>query len=552
MRWIVAPIAYLIRLALWLLAAALRLAVHRRVPRCVAIELTGDIPDRSEVDGWRHLFARAGALRISSIRELGRRLDLLALDPRVEGVVVKVESVGTSVARLLAVRAHLLRFRAAGRRVVAYVRAVDSREYLLACAASTLYIAPSGRLDLTGFAAGALAAGAALRRAGVGADFVRRGEHKTAPELFTHDQVSPAQRAALEGLLDDLHRTLVAAVAEGRGLTQEAARAAIDAGPYTATGAVEAGLCDGVADGEDLEKLLAPKGSKPERFGTFAGWRAARPFAEPPRLRWRPRPALAVVPVRGVIKVGDSTVVPGAFRLAGSDSLVGALRAAREDPSVRAVLLAIDSRGGSALASELVRRAVERCAAEKPVVACVDRIAASGGYLVAVPAHRLVAGPTAVLGSIGVFAGKFEISGLAAAFGIDAALVERGAHASMLSPLRPFSASERAALEREIDETYRDFVRAVARGRRLDEAAVAARAEGRIFSGRAALAQGLVDELGGFEDAVARACELAHLEPDPALRMFDPVQRSLNPLAALRPLGAEAVWAIALDAPSEI
>jgi protease IV len=544
-RFVVVGVANAFRLFAWFLRGVLRMAVHRKVPGWVAFEISGDPPDRVLSTGWRRFARRPGALRIASIQAFGEQLDSLAREPRISGIVVKIEALRASLAHIGALREHLARFRQSGKRVIAYVRAVDSREYMLAAAADSIYVAPAGRIDLTGFAADATVVGAALKRLGVHAEFVRRGEYKTAPEMFTHEAVSPAQRKTLEGLLDELYGALVQAVAQRRGRDEVSAKAAIDAGPYTAARAVEAKLADGIADGEDLERMTTPQGEKPNRLATYAGFLAAQPFRKPTLARMRRRSRLAVVPVRGVIKTGESASIPVmGSSFAGSDSVVRALRAARENRAMRGVLLYVDSRGGSALASELVHRAVERCAAEKPVVAYFDRVAASGGYMVAAPATRIVSSPTALVGSIGVFAGKFDASTLLDRLGVSSVTIQRGEHAAMLSPVRPMSEDERHLLDREIDEVYRDFLQIVSKGRKMSTDEVHRRAEGRVFSGRAAMEQGLVDELGNFESAVGRLSGLAKVEGEPALSILDFGQRSWNPIQSLRPLAGEIVWAM--------
>ncbi|MBI5546381.1 MAG: signal peptide peptidase SppA, partial [Deltaproteobacteria bacterium] len=201
-----------------------------------------------------------------------------------------------------------------------------------------------------------------------------------------------------------------------------------------------------------------------------------------------------------------------------------------EDESLRAVILVVDSRGGSALASELVRRAVRRLADKKPVVAFVDQVAASGGYMVAVAAHAIVATPTSIVGSIGVFGGKFEISGLLDKLGVGRAVLKQGRNAALESGFTPWTDDERAALDREIEQTYRDFLGAVGEGRKRPVEEIEPLAGGRIYTGRRAKELGLVDELGGFEAALAKAQSLAGVLAQPDVVA---IEAPSSPMAAL-------------------
>jgi len=247
------------------------------------------------------------------------------------------------------------------------------------------------------------------------------------------------------------------------------------------------------------------------------------------------------------------------MRAAGSDTVVASLRHAREDRSLKAIVLAIDSRGGSSLASELILRAVRRAADRKPVVAFVDHVAASGGYMAAVGASAVVAAPLSITGSIGVFGGKFEFSGLLDRLGVGRAVLRLGRNAALESGFEPMSEAERAALDREIEATYRDFLAAVAEGRGRPVGEIEPLAGGRVYTGRRALELGLVDELGGLDEAVARAAALAGLSRAPALVQVAQASRPLAGLSGVRglsqaleelgALGRERVFAFDASSP---
>jgi protease-4 len=240
--------------------------------------------------------------------------------------------------------------------------------------------------------------------------------------------------------------------------------------------------------------------------------RPLRRFPFPPLPR--PAPRLAVVPISRLIKPGPSVRWPGS-QMAGAESVAADLARAREDRRVRAVIVWVDSPGGAANASDLMWHAVRRCAAEKPTVAYVDRVAASGGYFAASGARRIVAAPSALVGSIGAFVGRFDATRLVARLGIRQQVILRGAHAGILEPAHPLGDGERAALDRSVAETYEEFLERVALGRGVDRAAIEAVAEGRVFVAADAPSV-LVDEVAGFPAALSWVAREAGIAPEDA------------------------------------
>ncbi len=548
MRFLFAVLYDCLAALLALLLAPLRLA--RRRPDWLLVELTGPLPWRTP---RRFLgFGRPRPAVASSVRQVQRRLEAAARDPRVKGVVVKVEGVTAPGARLEALRHALRRFREAGKQVVFHARAVDSREYALMACGSRVVLAPGGRLDLKGWAAELVVLGRTLDKFGIKAHFLRRAEFKTAPELFTASEVSAPQRETTRAILDELLARTVQAISEGRGRPVEEVRQWIDQGPYTNARARELGLIDAIADGEELETLLEAEGAGKVQFQPLTTYRGSNVLCWPRYRPLRRRPRVALVRVDGVVKLGESLAAPLMPRAAGSDTIVQALRRAREDRSMRAIVLAIDSRGGSSLASELVLRAVRRAAEKKPVVAFFDQVAASGGYMIALGASSIVAAPSSLTGSIGVFGGKFELSGLLDRLGVGREVLRVGANAALESPFEPWTEGERAALDREIDQAYRDFLALVAQGRKRPLEEIEPLAGGRVYTGRRAHELGLVDELGGFEQAVAKAAGLAGIV-SPEVVAVDaagsrlprlPGLRAQDLAAALLPLSSERIFAL--------
>jgi protease-4 len=495
-------LAFLLANLWWVVRAVLgapfALLRRRSAPRWVRVKLKGDLPYRSNR-------RRKGA----SLDRLARLLDRIATDKRVTGVLLQVEPLGLSSAKRDAIGAVLEKFRASGKKLYGHAVVAGNAEYALLCACERIVMPSAGRLDLVGFAAEATAIGGLLEKVGITAEFFRRGDYKTAPELFTHKGVTDIQRKTLEGLLDERYADLVAMIAKGRRLSPDDARRRIDEGPYSAKRARTAGLIDEVASLFELEKRLADEAKKPREkaVGSVARYERAG-FRPRPAIRARRGPVIDLVRLRGMIVHGEGSPLPLGPRSAGSEPVVRALQDAAQGPGDAAILF-VDSPGGSALASELILEEAQRLAEEKPLIVYVEQVAASGGYMAALAGKEVWASPHAIVGSIGVFGGKFEISGLLDRLGVGRLQLTRGAHAGLYSSSRPFSDDERRAMDEEIEETYQSFLAHVAKARKQSVEWVHARAEGRVYSGRRAIEQGLIDRLGGFEEASARALELA-------------------------------------------
>lgn len=510
-------LANLLILLRTLLGAPFRMLAARHRPAWVRFRLTGDPPYRERA---RRRFSlgqsRPEPAAVTSLERLGEWLRLLAKDARVKGILLEVEDLAMPPAKRDAALALLAEFRAAGKRVVSWAVLVDTNAYPVLAAADEVLLAPMGRVDLVGFAAEATALGEGLSRVGIQAHFIRRGDYKTAPELFTHPAVTDIQRKTVESFLDERYVELVERVARARGKTPEEVRGLIDNGPYSAQRAKTAGLVDGLVSEAELPAHLGlvKAGSEEEEeteLEPMSTYLATVPF---PPVRWRRvrrRPRLALVSVSGAIVPGKGS---GAGRMATAGAVVKALRAAGRDKRSKAVLLYINSPGGAAIASEEILEAVHRVARKKPVLAYMDRVCASAGYMVAMGAKEVWSAPHAVVGSIGVFAGKFEASGLLGKLGIHQTLISRGENAGMSSLSRGFTPHERATMEADVEETYQGFLGHVAKGRGRTKEEIHALAEGRIYSGMRAKDVGLVDRVGGFEDACRRALELAKVSPE--------------------------------------
>ena len=314
-----------------------------------------------------------------------------------------------------------------------------------------------------------------------------------------------------EALLDGVFREVVSAVSVGRKLDEAEAKAAIDGAPYIGEEAVKAKLADGAAYEDELPQRVARGGATPP----FLDAQRYLPARTAMKLKVAfPVPFIGVIPVHGPIASAGGGVTFSSMAI--DEKIIAAIRAARKNHRCLGVILHVDSPGGSALASDRIHHELEQLAKEKPLIACMGNVAASGGYYVAAPAHVIVAQPTTITGSIGVVGARIVVAPLLARIGVATEQLRRGAHAGLLDPTMPWGEEELEALRREIAVIYASFVDIVAKGRRRDRADIEKVAEGRVWTGADALTHGLVDRLGSFEDTVGlmRArVGAAHIEP---------------------------------------
>ncbi|RKH25863.1 signal peptide peptidase SppA [Corallococcus sp. CA041A] len=431
---------------------------------------------------------------------LMKYLDLATRDERLKGVVVKMEGlpgVGWGTAEEL--RQSLLKLREAGKKVVVVMLSGDDRSYLVASAADSVYALTEASLPINGLSATVTSLGGTMEKLGVTWDVARVGEYKTAMEQFTRSDMSPAERETLDAYLDSQVTHYEKAVEAGRKLPPEKLRAAWAQGILSSKRAQAAGLLDGVVSATELDARVAE---------WFPGMRFHPTYSprEEREDRWGLRRRIAVVPVLGDITGGRSREDPLGFaQLAGAETVVRALQEAQEDPSVVAIILRVDSGGGDVLASDLMYRAVLEAKKHKPVIASMGDAAASGGYYAAVAADEVLAEPTTLTGSIGVFYPKPALEGLGTKLGVNQETLKRGDMADLLEWWKPWTPEQQAAVQTWVDDSYDTFITEVARNRKMDKAKVDAVARGRVWSGKDALARGLVDGLGGMPEAVASA-----------------------------------------------
>ncbi len=491
------------------------------VPETIVLDLDLDQPLAEYVPDD----ALAGALfaRTESLRDMVDALDRARSDPRVKGVVARLGGDRIGTGKVQELRAAIQRFRDSGRFAFAFAETFGElgpgdRAYYLASAFDRIWLQPVGMVGLTGIGATVPFAREALDELRVQPELRHREEYKSFMNTFTERGFTEPHREMMEALVGDLHEQLVSGIAKGRDMDPASLRQLVDRGPFLDREALEAKLVDQLGYFDEIRDAAldrAGAGAELVEGGDYLN-AAGRPHEA--------GPTIALIYGTGSIQRGESGVDPlmGAASM-GSDDVAGAFEEAAGDPRVRAILFRIDSGGGSAVASETIRRALVKAReAGKPVVVSMGEAAASGGYWIAMNADRIVAQPGTLTGSIGVVGGKVVTSGLWDRLGIDWEQVTRGRNATMWSPLSPYSESESQRLDTLLDDIYGAFVRNVAEARKLPATAVRDIAKGRVWTGSQAKALGLVDELGDMDAAVGFAREAAGIARDAGvtLRLF--------------------------------
>lgn len=514
----------------------------------VVLPISGPLPERA---GPPRGFLQRRLLPPEplSLQALNARLRAIGEADNVRGVVFLLGDYSPAgLATLQNLRRSLQRLRAAGKEAIVFTPYLDLAHYFVAAAGDRIVIPPSAEFDLLGLRVEALFLKEALDVIGVQADVLQISPYKTAANMLDKAEITPEQRQQLEWLLDDNYDLLTAAIAENRGLSQEAVRELIDRAPLTPAEALTAGLVDALAYEDELPYLLADKpatetapthvdegdegipqdepGGEPERpKARLLGWKRAAPLLT--ERVWLPLPRyVAVVSLEGMIVTGESQQppvdVPIPFVggvLAGHETITRLLRRAERNKRVAAVVFHVDSGGGSALASDLIWRQVQRLARKKPVLAYMGNVAASGGYYVSAGAAHIMCQPTTVTGSIGVVSARLNTDGLYERLRINRTVLQRGEHAHLHSDAGLLAPEERGLLWQRIEQVYGQFLDVVAAGRGLSREELEPVAGGRVWTGRQAAQYRLVDSFGDMADAVAKAAELAELQAGPYQRV---------------------------------
>lgn len=483
-----------------------------RVPwnSVLEIDLSGDIEEQRP-ESTSSLLAD----NILVLHELTDAVDTARDDKRISGLVVRIGSVDAGWAKIGELAAHIEAFRKSGKSSICLLEDDynDNRAYELAAACDQVWMLPSSTLGVTGMMTESLFVRGALDKVGVNADYAKIGEYKTYVNMYTEKKYTPAQREMDESLLNSTFEQYIAYIAEARKIPAEKVAELLRNGPYASDEAGDNKLVDKLAYMDDVEDFFDHKLGQDN-------WTLLDSDDYAKEIRNDGSAAIAVVHATGEIDSGESDWDPVEGFVLGSDSLIDDLRRARNDDKISAIILRVDSPGGSVTASDEIRREIETAAGVKPVVVSMSDEAGSGGYWISLPATKIVADPATLTGSIGVFFGKFNVAGLYGLFGLSTDHLATSENATLQWDQQDFTPAQRVFVDKMIESTYDDFTSDVVDARHLKEDAVDKIARGRVWTGEQAKKIGLVDEIGGFDRALALARQLAKIDPRTQVRLL--------------------------------
>jgi len=485
----------------------------------VAVNVSGPIAEVTAEDP----FAEAFGEQVLSLRDIRTALVRAAEDDRVSGVRLHIGGFGAGLAQVQEIRALISEVRAAGKWTSAYLETAGeftpgNSVYYLASACDEISLHPGGDVNLIGYSVRSPFIRGTFDKLGIRPEFPGRGDYKTARFMYTERDFTPHAREMMEWLVGSIFDQLVEGVAQSRGMEDEQIRNLIDQGPFLAEETLEAGLVDHREDWTTFTERMKEKADSAEVVGL-------RRYLERGSSSTRGAKIAVVTAVGGIMR-GESgrsfNPIMGMSDVMGSNTIAGAFRAIRKMNDIEAVVFRIDSPGGSALASEIIREEMARTAEEIPVVVSMGNVAGSGGYWITCGAQKIVADPGTITGSIGVLTGHLNMESFYAdKLGITFGKADFGANANIYGELEDWNDQQRAIVDRTLDKIYDRFVTLVSESRGMTWDEVDALGRGRVFTGEQALENGLVDVVGGFDTALAEAMKLADIDADARVHLVD-------------------------------
>jgi len=494
-------------LLIWAAAKPARLASNS----VLVLDADGEISEQRQPD----FFTAFSGSPVPVLHDFVDAIDAARSDARIVGVVVKIAPLQTGWGKLEEIRTHLLEFRKSGKPSICYLGydGVGNPEYYLASACQQVWLVPTAPVNIRGMMAEALFVRGTLDKLKVVPEFYRIAEYKTAGNMFTEKKFTPAHREEVENLLHSVYSQYLTEASQARGMDRAKFESLVNRGPFQSNEAVETKIVDRLGYWDQVQDFFTKRsgGWNPvplNRYRTFVNRMASG------------GEQIAVIHATGMIVSGSSETSPSGGSIMGGDSVSADIRRARLNSNIKAIVLRVDSGGGSVVASEVIRREVELARAVKPVVVSMSDVAASGGYWISINANKIVADPNTITGSIGVLIGKLNISGLYNLLGLSTDYVATSDNATLFWDQQNFSAAQRAYIERSIHQTYAEFTSGVAAGRNMPVKKVDEIGKGRVWSGTQAKEIGLVDELGGLDRAVEVAKQLAHIPASQSVRII--------------------------------
>jgi protease-4 len=484
------------------------------------LTLSGTIPEYvapSPLSG----ITGSDVLDLKSIRE---NLEKAAVDERIRGVVLDIGIISTGYAKINELLSLIHEYRQSGKKIYAYMDIALTREYMVAIACDSVFMTSAGNLFLTGVSSEATFYEKFFNTIGIKADFVHTGKYKSAPDRYTSDQMSDNETLVLNNILDQYYEFIIKNISENRSISIDKVRDLINNQTgFTGKEALEIGLVDGLKYVQEIPLLFTSDSTHLDKV--YGSSYSQFPISS---LGIRNSSKIAVIHVTGTIAGGNDVDDPILGKIAGSRTIISNIKKAARSLSTKAIILRIDSPGGSALSSDLIWKAVKDAAEKKPVLASISDYGASGGYYIAMGADSIVNDPLSLIGSIGIFAGKFSTEGLYDKLGLVTERINRGKNASLFSTNSIWSDSERKVMQRLIDSYYKDFVTKVAESRNMSFEETDLVSQGRVWSGVQGVVNGLANSAGSFYSAIDIAKEMANISADESVRLsYYPKQKDL-------------------------
>ncbi len=478
----------------------------------LVLNISGSMPDYDPPDPMAKIF---GVDKPESFSSLIMQLRKAKVDSRVGAILLDINFPGMGWGKADELRDAIKDFKVSGKPVYAYMELGMNKDYYIAAAADKIYMPPAGDLYINGLAAQAQFYRGSLDKLGVEPQFIKIGKYKNAPDQYTEKQMSDAQREVTNAILDEYYGAIVNSISESRNKSPENVKAIIDNAPYNAVQAKQLGLVDDAIYREQVE----------EQIKTQLGYKAEDELRKVSASQYKEVNAnslnlnngerVAIIYASGAIMSGSSNNSPFGGQTVGSDTIIKAVSEAAKDDSIKAIVLRVDSPGGSALASDVMWYALEQAKAKKPVVVSMGDVAASGGYYISCNATKIIAEPRTITGSIGVFLGKPIMNGFYDWVGISNEYILKGKNAGLFRETQKWEGDELAKIQEQANNIYYDnFVPKVANGRGKTIEEVDSIGQGRVWTGTQAKQNGLIDEFGGLEKAIDIAKELAKLPAD--------------------------------------
>jgi len=480
----------------------------------LVLHLEGDVPEQAPVDFPIPYFQDEPP---QTVADVWRILQQAAGDSRIKALVLEPRDLSTGWAKLEELRADILAFKKSGKPVYAYLKSAGTHEYYLATAADKIYMAPEDELDVKGLRAELMFLKGTLDKLGVEMEFEHVGKYKDYPDQFTATGPSKETLEYLNQILDQYYDNLIEVMAQGRKRTPVAIRALIDEGPFVGKQALSGGLVDALL----FEDEMYDKVGNPAKIGD-------RSYAKATAGSSGGGKRIALITQEGDITRGTDS--DGGFSESGitASGAIRTMREVEEDSAIQGVILRINSPGGDGIASDDILHEAKRLSQKKPTVISMSDDAASGGYFIAMTGDPVLAYSNTLTGSIGVFFGKVDLQELYKKIGLKKDLFTRGRFAAIDSEAKPLTGEERAKLRVEIEEFYQGFVQRVADGRKRRYDDIEPLAQGRVWLGSQAKKNGLIDEIGGLDRAVALVKERAKIGAAEKITLVSyPPRRSL-------------------------